>query len=93
MKKVVGIFSSPKTSASAILGFLVLLFTQIGYNFDADPATSIDFGVIFSGLLMAFGLLKARDNDKSSEDVGLVEPPAAPVKPAPPSNAKPYGGS
>ncbi len=84
MKKVVGIFSSPKTSASAILGFLVLLLTQIGYAFDNDPATVMDLGVVFSGLLMAFGLLKARDNDKTSVDVGAAEPPK------PVNNATPY---
>lgn len=70
MEKKPGIFSSPKTTWAALLALVAIVAVQLGYVFDADPLTTFDFGVVIPQILILFGLSKARDNDKSSEDVG-----------------------
>jgi len=37
---------------------------------DGDPATSVNLGLLIPSILAAFGIYVARDDDKSSEDVG-----------------------
>lgn len=84
MKKVVGIFSSPKTTAAGIVAFIAILATQMGYLIDTDPLTVVDWNAVLNGFLFLVLGVSARDNNKSSVDVGAAEPP----KPA--SNATPY---
>lgn len=62
--------NSSKTTIGGIIGGLALVLTQVWYAIDADPATVLNFDQILAGLsLMGIGWF-ARDNDKSSEDVG-----------------------
>jgi hypothetical protein len=75
MKKII---SSPRTTWAALAGIFALLFTQIGYIFDNNPATVVDFETVIPQFLALAGVLFARDNNKSSEDVG-IKPPTAPV--------------
>lgn len=59
-----------KTKLAAILAGLAILFSQIGYLFDTDPSTMPDFATVIEAFaVMGIGWF-ARDNDKSSEDVG-----------------------
>lgn len=39
-------------------------------QFDNDPATVADWGLVVALVIAAVGLLRARDNNKSSEEVG-----------------------
>lgn len=39
--------------------------------FDNNPATNPDWWALISLVLLGFGLIKARDNEVSSEDVGI----------------------
>jgi len=64
------ILKSPNTTISAILAIIVLLGTQIGYVVDSDPATNLDIGTLASGIFLALQGIFARDNGKTSEDVG-----------------------
>ncbi len=63
-------FKSPQTTWSAILAFVALVASQIGYLFDADALTNPDWGLIVTNIIILFGLLKARDNDVTSENAG-----------------------
>ena len=83
-----GIFSSPNTTWAAILAFIALLATQIGYVFDSDPVTTFDIGLLASNIFAIVGLLFARDNGKTSEDVGVKKEAKKAVPP--PSNATGY---
>jgi hypothetical protein len=84
MKKVVGIFSSPKTTAAGIVAFIAILATQMGYLLDTDATTNVDWNAVLNGFLFLVLGISARDNSKTSAEVGAEEPP----KPA--SNATPY---
>lgn len=64
------IFKSWQTSALGAGTFLTLLGTNLTAQFDADPATVADWGIVVAGLFMFLGLLKARDNNVSSEEAG-----------------------
>ena len=68
MKKLI---SSPRTTWTAIAGFLALLFTQINYVVDNDPTTNIDFAVIVPVFLALLSGLFSRDNNVTSEQAGL----------------------
>lgn len=60
-----------KTTLSGIGTIVVALFTLVVQPMiDADPATLPNFGEFFTIAIAAGGLLFARDNDKSSEQVG-----------------------
>lgn len=83
-------FSSPKTTLAAIVGFISLVMLQISYALDADPETVFDWAVIAYQIPILFGLLFSRDNDKSSQDVG-VRPAEKQAQAQAPVNATAYG--
>ena len=59
-----------KTSAVGFLSGLVIIATQIIALLDTDPATVFSYEAFVAALaVMGIGFF-ARDNDKSSEDVG-----------------------
>jgi len=63
--------TSWKTTTCAILGILAAGITMIAVPLlDEDPATVAQWGAFGAMLAPLVGLLFARDNDKSSEDVG-----------------------
>jgi uncharacterized membrane protein len=74
------LISSPRTTWAALAGIFALVFTQLGYIFDNDPATIVDFGAVIPQFLALIGVIFARDNNKSSEDVGIKPPTKADEK-------------
>jgi len=59
-----------KTSAVGFLSGLVIVATQIIALLDTDPATVFSYEALVAALaVMGIGFF-ARDNDKSSEEVG-----------------------
>jgi hypothetical protein len=62
--------NSWKTSAAGIGAILVALGSALSATFDADPVTVPDWGALVAAIIAGVGLLAARDNDKSSEQVG-----------------------
>ena len=59
-----------KTSGAGFAAILVAVGSAITAVTDNDPTTNIDIGALTAALLAGIGLIFARDNNKSSEDVG-----------------------
>jgi hypothetical protein len=59
-----------KTSAAGIGALLVAIGGALTATFDADPTTNADWAAVIAAAVAGFGLIFARDNDKSSEQVG-----------------------
>lgn len=60
-----------KTTLCGILGVIAAAITLVAQPLlDGDPNTAPQWGVFVAALTTAVGLVFARDNDKSSEDVG-----------------------
>jgi uncharacterized membrane protein len=70
-KTTVAILGNPKTTTGAIAGLVILLTSILRDILDGNAATSVEWAVVIPPLLACFGLLFARDGDKSSEDIGL----------------------
>lgn len=70
------LFSSPRTTTFGILTLLSalgLIAKCLTDTFDGDPKTVANWDIALQDLtlaLAALGLIGARDNNKSSEDVG-----------------------
>ena len=63
--------NSPKTSAAAIALILATVGQVVYLMVDGDPGTNPDWTMAMSSIIAAIGFFFARDNDKSSEDVGI----------------------
>ena len=64
-------YLSWKTSASGISAIVIAVFTLIVQPLtDNDPATIPDYNVAITAILAGVGLITARDNDKTSEEIG-----------------------
>lgn len=63
-------FKSWKTTLAGVLQFVAIAADQIGLLFDGNAATNPDYGIIMASLVTLIGLIKARDNDVSSESAG-----------------------
>jgi hypothetical protein len=59
-----------KTTVAGIGGFLALLGPALAAQFDNDPLTVPQWGLVFAAAIAAWGLIKARDNDVTSEEAG-----------------------
>lgn len=62
-----------KTTACGICGIVAAIAVAVKSLLDGDPATNIDIGSIVSAIAVlapSIAAIYARDNDKSSEDVG-----------------------
>ena len=59
-----------KTSLAGILQFLAIAAAQISTLFDADPTTNPEWSLVVASFVTLVGLLRARDNDVSSEAAG-----------------------
>jgi hypothetical protein len=62
--------SSWKTTACGILAIVIAVASALKAMWDGDPATVADWSTVGTSVMAGIGLLMARDNDKSSEDVG-----------------------
>lgn len=51
-----------------ILGSVAFAATAL---LDNDPTTVVDFKILYASIMAGFGLIAARDNNKTSEDVGV----------------------
>lgn len=59
-----------KTTLAGVLQFVAIASDQIMLLFDGDPLTNPDYGLIMASIVTLIGLIKARDNDVSSESAG-----------------------
>lgn len=59
-----------KTTVMGICSILGVLATAVKALVDGDPSTTVDYQMVVAGITAGVGLIMARDNDKSSEDVG-----------------------
>lgn len=59
-----------QTSGAGIAAILTAVGAALKALTDNDPATAVDFGVLIPTVMAGVGLLMARDNNKSSEQVG-----------------------
>jgi hypothetical protein len=60
-----------KTTAAGVAGIVGLLMMAFQAQFDEDPKTVAEWWMIVPVVISQIGLLFARDNDKSSEQVGV----------------------
>ena len=59
-----------KTTVTGIAAILTAVGAALTAVFDADPATNIDIATTVSAVMAGLGLIFARDNGVTSEDVG-----------------------
>jgi len=59
--------ASWRTTVAGVGAILAALGQALVAQFDADPATSPEWGIFVSLVIAALGLLAARDNKVSSE--------------------------
>ena len=65
-------FRSWETSTAAISSFAVALMTLILVPYlDGNPDTVANWGAFMPILIANIGLMRARDNNKTSEQVGV----------------------
>lgn len=65
------ISGSWKTTVFGAGGLGTIAWNVASMLLDGNPATNPDWSVVIFSTLSSLGLLFARDNDKSSQDVGL----------------------
>lgn len=58
------------TQLTGIAALLTLVSTTLNQLFDGDAATNPDWNIVVAGVMTALGLITARQNGKTSEDVG-----------------------
>lgn len=59
-----------KTTVAGIAGVVAAIASAVQAQLDGDPATVPDWAAVGALLATGIGLLLARDNDKTSEQVG-----------------------
>ena len=59
-----------KTSGAGIAAILIAGGAALKALTDGDDATSIDFAALIAAVVAGLGLICARDNNRSSEQVG-----------------------
>ena len=60
-----------KTTVFGAGGIFVIVANVASILLDGDPNTNPDWGVTFAALMPSIAALFARDNNKTSEDVGI----------------------
>jgi hypothetical protein len=56
-----------KTTAAGFAQFTAIIFREVGYVLDSDPATNLDFNLLFTSAAILWGLWSSRDWNVSSE--------------------------
>ena len=64
--------SSWKTTAAGLSAIIASVAGALNLLFDANPNTNPDWTALIAAITAGVGLIAARDNDKSSEDVGSL---------------------
>jgi anti-sigma-K factor RskA len=62
--------TSWKTTLAGIAAIVAALATAVSAQFDNDPATVPDWTMVIGMITAGVGLVLARDNNKTSEQVG-----------------------
>jgi hypothetical protein len=62
--------TSWKTTLAGIAAIVAALATAVSAQFDNDPATVPDWTMVIGLITAGVGLVLARDNNKTSEQVG-----------------------
>ena len=62
--------SSKQTTIGGLVVGLPVILRQIANLIDGDPATTFDYVLVISALGAIYALWKARDDNKTSEQVG-----------------------
>lgn len=60
---------SKETTFLGILAFLSVLFPELLHQFDNDPDTIPNWNLVIAAFMTMLGLWRARDNNKTSEQV------------------------
>ncbi len=63
-----------KTTLSGVITLVALAGPQMQTLLDGDPGTGPQWGIVMAAVSAFVGLLKARDNDVSSEAAGAKKP-------------------
>lgn len=67
---VQNILKSWETTLAGILAFVAIVSVQVGFAFDTDPLTKIDWSVVVSAAGVLWLGLTARDGKVTSEQAG-----------------------
>lgn len=62
--------NSWRTTVAGVAVILSALSTAVQLLFDGNPQTNPDFNILAAQIATGVGLLVARDNNKTSENVG-----------------------
>ncbi len=62
--------TSWKTTTSGIIAIIVAVCGAASVLIDADPTTNPDFSSLIASIIAGIGLISARDNKVTSENVG-----------------------
>lgn len=62
--------TSWKTTLAGIAAIVAAVGTAVSAQFDNDPATVPNWSMVIGMITAGVGLILARDNDKTSEQVG-----------------------
>lgn len=60
-----------KTTLGGVISQLPVLWSQISSLFDGNAATNPDWAILMGSLAIIWALFQARDNNISSEEVGI----------------------
>ena len=63
--------NSWKTTTAGIAAILCAITGAVGLMLDGKPDTNPDWTAVIAAVTAGIGLIAARDNDKSSEDVSV----------------------
>jgi hypothetical protein len=59
-----------KTTGAGLAAIMTVVGAALTQLTDGNPATNPDWSIVLPAVASGFGLMFARDNDKSSEEVG-----------------------
>jgi len=62
---------SKETTIAGFFGGIAIIAGQLVNLLDKDPATIFDMTAVIGAVAMMIAFWRTRDNDKSSEDVGI----------------------
>lgn len=62
-----------KTTVSGVVAILMALCGAAQTLLDNDPATNPEWTAVVAAIMAGVGLIVARDNNKTSEDVGAKQ--------------------
>ena len=60
-----------RTTATGILAIVVAIAGAVKAELDGDVTTTADWGAVAAAIIAGVGLIAARDNRISSQDVGI----------------------